>query len=109
MSNLSPPVVILTFKPKHIYQNDALDLYNVFHPTALKNIILIAEGLFMPILWNKGRLSLADETILENGVLQNHLGAPRELRSFSSPGQANGKILEKILTEPLNPLFWSKS
>lgn len=59
--------VIFIFNTKHIYQNDAVDLYNDFHLTASKNIILIAKGLFMPILWNKGRLSLADETSWKMG------------------------------------------
>lgn len=37
-----PPQSRLTIA-YHTYQNDALNLYNVFHPTASKNIILTAE------------------------------------------------------------------
>lgn len=93
--------VIFILNMKNVYQNNAVDLYNDFHPTASKNIILIAKGLFMPILWNKGRLSLA--LIRHPGKLgpTEHSGALCELCSFSSPCQANGQISK--------PLFWCKS
>lgn len=58
---------------KHAYQNDALNLDNGFHPTALKNIILTAEWLLRLILFNKGRLSLTDLKFLKMG----HTEPPR--------------------------------
>lgn len=44
-------IVIFTFSTGLLYQKDTLDFYNDFPPTASKNIILIAKGLFLPILW----------------------------------------------------------
>lgn len=44
-------IIIFTFNIKPLYEKDTLDLYNDFPPTASKNIILIAKGLFLPILW----------------------------------------------------------